>query len=53
MKASDVLAAMDVPQDVASGFIRVSFGKHTNQTEVDRFLDEWRKIADRHSAKAA
>jgi cysteine desulfurase len=53
MKASDVLAAMDVPQDVASGFIRVSFGEHTNQTEVDRFLDEWRKIADRHSAKAA
>jgi cysteine desulfurase len=53
MKASDVLAAMDVPPDIAGGFIRVSFGAHTNQTEVDRFLDEWRKIADRHSAKAA
>ena len=53
MKASEVLAAMGVPQDVAGGFIRVSFGPHTNDTEVDRFLDEWRKIADRHAAKAA
>jgi len=53
MKASDVLAAMGVPPEVAGGFIRVSFGPHTSETEVDRFLDEWRKIADRHAAKAA
>jgi cysteine desulfurase len=53
MKASDVLAAMDVPQDVASGFIRVSFGPQTSETDVDRFLDEWRLIADRHATKAA
>jgi cysteine desulfurase len=53
MKASDVLAAMGVPHEVAGGFIRVSFGPHTSETEVDRFLDEWRKIADRHAAKAA
>jgi len=53
MKASDVLAAMGVPHEIAGGFIRVSFGPHTSETEVDRFLDEWRKIADRHAAKAA
>jgi len=53
MKTSDVLAAMGVPHEVAGGFIRVSFGPHTSETEVDRFLDEWRKIADRHAAKAA
>src|SRR6185369_2624545 len=53
MKASEVLAAMGVPHDVAGGFIRVSFGPHTSEPEVDRFLDEWRKIADRHAAKAA
>lgn len=53
MKASEVLAAMGVPHDVAGGFIRVSFGPHTSEPEVDRFLDEWRKIADRHTTKAA
>jgi cysteine desulfurase len=53
MKASDVLAAMGVPQEVAGGFIRASFGPYTSETEVDRFLDEWRRIADRHAAQAA
>jgi len=53
MKASDVLAAMGVSPEVAGGFIRVSFGPHTSEADVDRFLDEWRRIADRHSARAA
>jgi len=53
MKTSDVLAAMGVPHEIAGGFIRVSFGPHTSEREVDRFLDEWRAIADRHAAKAA
>lgn len=53
MKASDVLAAMGVPPEVAGGFIRVSFGPHTNEADVDRFLGEWRKIVDRHATKAA
>jgi len=44
MKASEVLAAMNVPGEIASGFIRVSFGPHTNKAEVDRFLSEWRRI---------
>lgn len=53
MKASDVLAAMGVLPEVAGGFIRVSFGPHTSESDVDRFLGEWRRIADRHAAQAA
>ena len=53
MKASDVLAAMGVPQEIATSFLRVSFGPQTSEGEVDRFLEEWRRIADRHATKAA
>ncbi|HEY0628204.1 MAG TPA: aminotransferase class V-fold PLP-dependent enzyme, partial [Sphingomicrobium sp.] len=38
MKESAVLAAMGVPADVAGGFLRVSFGPHTTEAEVDAFL---------------
>ncbi|HEY6661682.1 MAG TPA: cysteine desulfurase family protein [Sphingomicrobium sp.] len=53
MKASEVLAAMGVSTEVASGSIRVSFGPATSEAEVDRFLDEWRRIAERAQAQAA
>jgi cysteine desulfurase len=53
MKASVVLAAMAVPEDIAGGFIRVSFGPDTGEADVDRFLGEWRRIADRHRSRAA
>lgn len=53
MQASKVLVAMGVPDDVAGGFIRVSFGPHTDEDDVDRFLDEWRRIAKRAAAQAA
>ena len=53
MKASDVLAAMKVPQDIASGFIRVSFGPATSEADIERFLGEWRKIKTRGRAEAA
>jgi cysteine desulfurase len=53
MKASEVLAAMDVPPEIASGFIRVSFGPGTQEADVDRFLDEWRRIRSRSRAQAA
>jgi len=53
MKASSVLAAMGVPAEVAGGFLRVSFGPHTSQADVDRFLDEWRRIRSRSKAQAA
>jgi len=42
---------MHVPEDIAGGFIRLSFGPQTSEAEVDRFLDEWQRIASR--AKAA
>ena len=50
MKESVVLAAMNVPADVASSFIRVSFGPNTSEADVDRFLVEWKRIASRAQA---
>ena len=53
MKASDVLAAMNVPAEVAGSFVRVSFGPETNDSDVDRFLNAWRDIRSRASRAAA
>ena len=53
MKASEVLAAMDVPAEIAGSFLRVSFGPHTGEADVDRFLSEWRRIRSRSKAEAA
>lgn len=53
MKRSEVLAAMDVPVEIADGAIRVSFGRGTSESDVDRFLTEWRGIAERTSTRAA
>jgi cysteine desulfurase len=52
MKGSAVLAAMRVPADIAAGFLRVSFGPATSDADVDAFLAEWRRIAER-SRRAA
>jgi cysteine desulfurase len=53
MKASPVMAAMGVPDDVASSFVRISFGPDTSQADVDRFVAEWKRIRDRASSRAA
>ena len=53
MKSSVVLAAMGVAPDVAGGFLRISFGPNTSEADIDRFLAEWRRIAERSAAKAA
>ncbi|HEX5259085.1 MAG TPA: aminotransferase class V-fold PLP-dependent enzyme [Sphingomicrobium sp.] len=53
MKPSRVLAAMGVPEEIASAVIRVSFGPSTPEADIERFLGEWRKIAGRAKAKAA
>jgi cysteine desulfurase len=53
MKGSVVLAAMGVPQDVANGFLRISFGPDTSEADVDRFLAEWRRISERAAQRAA
>jgi len=50
MKESAVLAAMGVAPDVANGFLRISFGPNTTETEVDAFLLEWTRIASRLKA---
>ena len=47
MKASIVMAAMQVAPDVAASLLRISFGPATSETDVDAFLAEWRRIADR------
>jgi cysteine desulfurase len=50
MKESAVLAAMGVPAEIANGFLRISFGPHTSEAEVDAFLAEWSRIASRARA---
>lgn len=41
---SHVLAAMGVPVELARGAIRVSTGRATSETDVDRFLEIWQKL---------
>ena len=53
MKGSAVLSAMSVPPEIAAGYLRVSFGPNTSDDEVDRFLAEWAKIAQRTASRAA
>jgi cysteine desulfurase len=53
MKASRVLAAMAVPEEIAGSAIRVSFGPPTSDADIDRFLAEWRGVRNRAKAEAA
>ncbi|HEX6604374.1 MAG TPA: aminotransferase class V-fold PLP-dependent enzyme [Sphingomicrobium sp.] len=53
MQASRVLAAMGVPDEIAGGFLRLSFGPETSEADIDRFLREWRRIAERSAPRAA
>ena len=50
MKASRVLAAMKVAPTVAEGALRLSFGPHTSEAEVDAFLAAFTAIAERRRA---
>ena len=50
MKDSAVLAAMGVAPEIAGGFLRISFGPHSTEAEVDAFLAEWTRIANRARA---
>ena len=52
MQASHVLAAMGVAPELASSFLRVSFGPATSDAEIDAFLDVWRSIAERQQRAA-
>jgi cysteine desulfurase len=50
MKGSSVLAAMGIEPEVAGGFLRISFGPETSESDVDAFLAEWQRIASRSKA---
>ena len=53
MKTSRVLQAMGVPKEFTESVIRVSFGPNTDEDDIVRFVDEWRRIRDRAQPKAA
>lgn len=45
LKASRVLKAFGIPDEIANNTIRVSYGWSTTRQDVDQFLDHWRDIA--------
>ena len=53
MKESAVLRAMGADPEIASSFLRISFGPYTSEADVEAFLVEWRKVAARQSPQAA
>ena len=50
LKTSHVLLAMGMDEEAAREVIRVSFGRQTRESDVDAFLDEWRKLYERRRA---
>lgn len=53
MKPSRVLQGMGLESAVVNSAVRVSFGPHTSEAEIERFLAEWRRISERARAQAA
>jgi cysteine desulfurase len=51
-KASHVLEAMKVEPDIAAGYLRLSFGPETSEADVDAFLAEFGRLAERRSNAA-
>ncbi len=52
MKESRVLKEMQVNPEIASSFLRISFGPSTSEAEIDAFLVEWARIAERQRKAA-
>lgn len=50
MQESHVLKAMGVDPSIASSVLRISFGPKTSEEEVEAFLAEFRRIAERRRA---
>lgn len=44
---SHVLAAMGIGEELASGAIRLSWGRAATEAEIDRFLGTWRTLVSR------
>ncbi|PTS80726.1 aminotransferase, partial [Sphingomonas sp. HMWF008] len=53
MKPSHVLGAMGWGVEASREVVRVSFGRSTNEADVDRFIKEWRAISRSARAFAA
>ena len=51
-KASHVLEAMGVEPELAAGFLRLSFGPGTSEAEVDAFVTEFTRVAERRARAA-
>ena len=51
-KASHVLAAMNVEPEIAAGYLRLSFGPATSEADIDAFLAEFGRLAERRSRAA-
>lgn len=45
VQPSHVLAAMGVPQVFADGALRITMGWQTNEADIDRCLEAWRKLS--------
>ena len=50
---SHVLGAMGIAPEISKAAIRVSLGWNTTDDTIDHFIATWRKIRDRHKARAA
>jgi cysteine desulfurase len=53
VRASHVLAAMGVAPELAAGALRVSLGRTTTETDIDRFLDAYRRVLARRPTRLA
>lgn len=47
LRTSHVLRAMGMEEGAAGEVVRVSFGPHTTQADIDRFLEAWTAMAGR------
>ena len=48
--ASRVVKAMGVAPELGAGAVRLSLGRDTTETEIDRFISAWRKLVSRLSS---
>ncbi len=53
VQSSHVLDAMGVDPELAKGAIRVSLGWNSTSEDIERFIEVWTKIAERHGARKA
>lgn len=51
-KPSHVLEAMGVEPKIAAGYLRLSFGPETSEADIDAFLAEFARLAERRSHAA-